>query len=441
MPNGKIFGRLAKRGREAYKPMAGIRLASAVIVAWLIPHGVSAQTSLVMNSVTPNGNNVSCVEERGMIHLEANSTLYDKRFVLRYPEKSASWNGRLLVGSHGGTGGLSRSQTGTITDTGETALDDVIGANALDQGYAYASVDRDGIGGTREGLAVTYAFTVAVRTRLQKVFGRMPARIYLAGLSAGGAITRYAAEDPVPHFDGALIIAGGGGAALPQLERQGLLAASWPDVDPAKHPTLSLTDPKVQAYAAAIGTPVEARRLWPFVGSRQSIDGFRNTLEQLGLKGLSDQQLRAFKMNDYRKNAVFTANVTKVRTENMTGKVTIPVIEVVGTYDDIAISGVREYHDRLHAVSKIAGQPTPGDRHRLYQVEGVWHISTDDDAIGSFQYTMSQMGLDRKSQNELAAGGTYIPTVQQAFTYLNQWVSDGKTPPSDQIVKSGEPLH
>ena len=440
MRNGLVMGRRRKRWLAEFTRVAGIHLAMALIVGWLIPHSLSAQTSLVMNSVKPNGRDVSCVEERGMIHLEANSTRYDKRFVLRYPEKMSAWNGRLLVGAHGGTGGLSRSRTGNITDTGETALDDVIGSNALDQGYAYASVDRDGIGGSREGLALTYAFTEAVRARLQKVFGRTPAKTYLAGLSAGGAIVRYAAEDPAPHYDGALIIAGLGGAAMPQLERQAQLAALWPEVDPIKHRDLPLTSPKVKAYAAAIGTPVEARRLWPFVGSRQSLDGFRKTIEQLGLKGLSDQQLRTFKMSSYRKNAPFLANVAKIQTENTTGKVTIPVLEVVGTYDDIVVNGVREYSERARSVSKTTAKPTPADKHRLYQVEGVWHISVDDDAISSFQYTMSQMGLDRKTQDELAEGGTYIPTVQQAFACLNQWVSEGKTPPPDQTIKSGEPL-
>lgn len=440
MRNGIGLGKCRKRRLAGFTPVVGIRLAMALLVGWLIPYSLSAQTSWVMNSVTPNGRGVPCVEERGLIHLEANGTNYDKRFVVRYPEKTSEWNGRLLVGAHGGTGGLSRSRTGNITDTGETALDDVIGSNALDQGYAYASVDRDGIGGTREGLALTYAFTEAVRARLQKVFGRTPARTYLAGLSAGGAIVRYAAEDPAPHYDGALIIAGGGGAAMPQLERQAQLAVLWPEVDPIKHPDLPLTNPNVKAYAAAIGTPVEARRLWPFVGSRQSIDGFRKTLEQLGLKGLSDQQLRTFKVSSYRKNTPFMANVTKAQMENTTGKVTMPVLEVVGTFDDIVISGVREYNDRVRTLSKTAAKPTPADRHRLYQVEGVWHISVNDDAIGSFQYTMSQMGLDRKAQDQLAEGGTYIPTVQQTFAYLDQWVSEGKMPPPDQMVKSGEPL-
>jgi pimeloyl-ACP methyl ester carboxylesterase len=380
------------------------------------------------------------VEERGTIRLEAGGVPYEKRFVLRFPEKAADWNGRLLIGAHGGTGGVSRSRTGNVTDTGETALDDVVGAYALEKGYAYASVDRNGIGGTREGLALTYAFTEAVRARLQAVHGRTPAQVYLAGLSAGGAIARYAAEDPAPRYSGVLIIAGGGGAAQPQLEQQAKLAALWPEVDPAKHPDRPLTHPKVKAYAEAVGTPPDARPFWVFTGARQSPETFRKTLEQYGLTGLTDQQALNFRMKDHRNNAAFMAHMARLQAENTTGKVTIPTIEVAGTYDHLAIGGILEYKTRVLAASRTASKPAPADLHRLYRVAGVWHISADDDAVPSFQYIMSQMGLSEDVQDQLAMGGTYIPTVQEALDHLDRWVVDGKTPPPDQTVKPKEPL-
>jgi len=376
----------------------------------------------------------------GGIGIEIDGKRYEKRFVLRYPEKGSNWNDRLLVGAHGGAGGLSRSRSGNIIDTGETALDDLIGEHALDQGYAYASVDRDGIGGTREGRAVTYAFTEAVRERLRKVYGKHPVRTYLAGFSAGGAIARYAAEDTSPRYDGIVIIAGGSGDAMPLLERQAQMAVLWPDVDPVKNPDLPTTHPKIKAYAAAVATPLDARRLWPFVGARQNMDNLRKSLEQMGLTGLPDSQLRNFRVKDHTQNATFAANLAKAQTANPTGKINVPVIEVTGTYDDIAMSGILAYKERVRAISKSGAKPVPADIHRLYQVEGVWHISVEDDAIPGFQYTMSQMGLDRAVQDQLTVGGTYIPTVREAIEHLDRWVSNGKTPPPDQTVKSREAL-
>ena len=66
----------------------------------------------------------------------------------------AKWNGSLVIGAHGGSGGDAIDRSGKVYGTSETALDDVIGDYAFANGFAYASVDRDGIGGTRRGLRV-----------------------------------------------------------------------------------------------------------------------------------------------------------------------------------------------------------------------------------------------------------------------------------------------
>ena len=404
------------------------------------PHPVRAQTSYVRTIIAPNQADVPLVEERGMIRITANGKDYEKRYVLRYPETDSQWNQKLLIGAHGGSGGVLYYRNGWIMGTDETALDDVIAAYALDGGYAYASVDRNGIGGTREGLALTYAFTRLIRERVQEIYGRQASYVYLAGLSAGGAITRYAAEDPDPQYDGVVIIAGGGGGTSPQLERQAKLVTLWPEVAPSKYPDRPLTHASVKAYASAIGTPVEARPFWPFVGAGHSLDGFRQTLERYGLTGLTDKQLKNFRMKHHRKNTTFMDNVARAQATSATGRVTIPTIEVVGTYDDIVIAGVLAYKEQVKKVSKKASRPTPADRHRLYQVAGVWHISTDDDAIYSFQYIMGRMGLSEEAQDRLEKGDTYIPTVHEALGYLDQWVTAQTPPPSDQTVQPGEKL-
>ena len=62
-------------------------------------------------------------------------------------------------------------------------------------------------------------------------------------------------------------MAGAGGDLPTRLARQKTLAALWPGIDPKTHPGLPATDPKVAAFAEAIGTPVAARRLWPYTAS------------------------------------------------------------------------------------------------------------------------------------------------------------------------------
>ena len=77
----------------------------------------------------------------------------------------STWNGSLVIGAHGGSGGNNFDRSGKVIGTDETALDDVIGRYALSKGFVYASVDRDGSGGGRAGLGLTTQFTNLVRDR------------------------------------------------------------------------------------------------------------------------------------------------------------------------------------------------------------------------------------------------------------------------------------
>ncbi len=219
----------------------------------------------------------------------------EKRFVLRLPAK---WNGSLVIGAHGGSGGNAVDRSGKVYATSETALDDVIGQYAFAQGFAYASVDRDGVGGSDDGAAADgRRFSRKADAEILKRTNLLPDRRYLVGLSAGGGITRRIAEDtPAGAFDGALIIAGAGGDVITRLDRQQRMAALWPLIDPRAHFGLTDTDPKIVAFAEAIGTPVAARRLWPYTGA----------------------------------SAVAAASRPPGTVENSTAQPSIPVIEVVG---------------------------------------------------------------------------------------------------------------
>jgi pimeloyl-ACP methyl ester carboxylesterase len=328
------------------------------------------------------------IQLKGMVALDVDGARVPKRFVIRLP---GNWHGSLVIGAHGGSGGDALDRSGKVYATSETALDDVIGDYALGKGFAYASVDRDGIGGTRAGYALTTQFAELAKGRVR------PARTYIVGLSAGGGIARMIAEATSAPFDAALIVAGAGGDVITRLDRQLRIAPLWPLIDPRAHAGLSDRDPRIVAYAEAIGTPVEARRLWPYTGA----------------------------------TAVAAASRPPASVENSTARPSIPVIEVVGTWDDIVIREVRAYRDRIE----------PKERHRLYQVEGVWHMSGDDDGVAGFQYAAeSRMKLDKDVADAMGEGPSYIPTVREAFDHLVRWVEKRTVPPPSQTVKPNAKL-
>ena len=331
---------------------------------------------------------------KGLVSVEVNGQRLEKRYVLRTP---SNWNGSLVIGAHGGGGGNNFDRSGKVIGTDETALDDVIGRHALASGFIYASVDRDGCGNGRPGLSLTTQFTSHVRGEMSRRGFSTPLRTYIVGLSAGGGIARMAAEEMPTPFDGALLIAAAGGDAVTRLDRQTRIAALWPLIDPRAHFGIPSNDPKITAYAEATGTPVEARRLWPYTGA----------------------------------GAVAARSRPADTVENSTAKPNIRVIEVVGTWDDLVIREVRAYANRVE----------PKDRHRLYQVEGVWHMSGDDDGVMSFQYIAeSRMKLDKDVADAMGESPSYLPTVREAFDHLVRWVDKGVAPPPSQTVKPNTPL-
>jgi pimeloyl-ACP methyl ester carboxylesterase len=326
---------------------------------------------------------------KGLVTIDVDGKAVAKRFVIRVPDK---WNGSLVIGAHGGSGGDAVDRTGKVYATSETALDDVIGDHAFASGFAYASVDRGGIGGTRSGYALTMQFATLAREEVARLAKATPLRMYVVGLSAGGGITRMIAEAMPTPFDGAIIIAGAGGDVITRMDRQQRIAALWPLIDPRAHYGLSDRDPKIVSYAEANGTPAAARRLWPYTGA----------------------------------SAVAAASRPAGAVENSTAEPSIPVIEVVGTWDDLVIRELRAY----------AGRVDPARRHRLYEVEGVWHMSGDDDGVQGFQYAAeSRMKLDKDVADAMGEGPSYIPTVREAFDYLVRWVEKGAAPPASQTIK------
>ena len=374
----------------------GILFAVSLLLASL------AEAQPVLSAVTEtaveNGRQL-----KGLVSLAVDGKAVDKRFVIRVPDAKAAarqvpaWNGSLVIGAHGGSGGNNFDRSGNVIGTDETALDDVIGRHALVNGFAYASFDRDGAISASGGLRLTYAFTEVAKAEVARLLGRAPSRVYLVGLSMGGGITRLAAEDPQMAFAGTLIVAGAGGDLVTRLDRITKMAALWPLIDPRAHAGLPSSDPGIRSYAAATGTSVEARRLWPYTGA----------------------------------GAVAAAARPPTAMEETTGEVRVPTIEVAGTWDDLVIRELRAYNTRVQ----------PRHLHRLYQVNRVWHMSGDDDGVQGFQHAAEmRMRLDKDVADALGEGPSYIPTVREAFGHLVSWVETGSAPPANQTVKPGTRL-
>ncbi len=383
--------------RHAWLPSLSLAAVLAVAFAaeaWPVPAAAAQPPSPFAAAATTTADGV--VQLKGTVPLAVAGAAVAKRFVLRYP--ATGWNGSLVVGAHGGSGGNNFDPAGKVIGTDETALDDVIGAHAVARRFAYASVDRDGAVNAADGLALTTQFGDLVSVEIGRRLGRAPARRYLLGLSMGGGIARAAAETAGTPYAGVVIVAGANGDAPTRATRHARLAELWPGIDPKTHPGLAANDPKVTAFAAAIGTPVAARRLWPYTAS-----------------------------------GAVRAAASPARPDpggNSTGVVHVPTIEVAGTWDDFVITELKAYRARV----------SPVDKHRLYLVEGVWHMSGDDDGVQSFMYIASRLGLDPDVARAMSEGPSYLPTVRDAFDRLVAWVERGEAPPPSQTIEPGQLL-
>lgn len=375
-----------------------LRLSACLTTAALAlgaPPALLAQAAAIGSLTGTETRTGDVIELKGTVPLTVAGQPVAKRFVLRYP--AAGWNGALVIGAHGGSGGNDFDPTGKVIGTDETALDDVIGRHAVASHFAYASVDRDGAIDAKGGLALTNQFADLAAAEVQRRLKRAPARRYLLGLSMGGGIARVAAETPGTPYAGVVIVAGAGGDLPTREARQKELARLWPQIDPKTHPGLPASDPKVVAFAEAIGTPVEARRLWPYTATG-AINAASRPPASPG--------------------------------ESSTGRPQVPTIEVDGTWDDFVVKELRAYSARV----------SPAERHRLYLVDGVWHMSGDDDGVQSFMYIASRMKLDPDVAKAMGEGPSYLPTVREAFDRLVAWVEKGEAPPANQTVKPGQPL-
>ncbi|MGI8929461.1 MAG: tannase/feruloyl esterase family alpha/beta hydrolase [Candidatus Limnocylindrales bacterium] len=123
---------------------------------------------------------------------------HDSQFVIRLP---STWNGKLVI-------------TGAPGVRRQYANDVVISDWVLARGYAYASTDKGNGGATffKDGDEPGDAFaewhrrvtelTIAAKSTVQQHYGVDPVRTYLAGVSNGGYLVRWALENRPELYDG-----------------------------------------------------------------------------------------------------------------------------------------------------------------------------------------------------------------------------------------------
>ena len=125
---------------------------------------------------------------------------HDSQFVIRIPD---AWNGKVVI-------------TGAPGVRGQYANDLVIGDWVLAQGYAFASTDKGNMGASfwddgstpggsiREWHQRVTELAVATRDTVTKVRAHRPSRMYMAGISNGGYLTRWQLENRPDLYDGGL---------------------------------------------------------------------------------------------------------------------------------------------------------------------------------------------------------------------------------------------
>lgn len=305
-----------------------------------------------------------------------------RRFVLRHPARFPDWNGTLVIGAHRGLGGIRRGADGEELGTGETELDDLVGWWALDEGFAWASFDRAGLGAGPEGYRLTEAFARLMFDQVRPRLAKDPERTILLGYGAGGGLARYAAAAEDETFDGVTLVAAtlaDPEAAARRREARLALAPDWaslPSDAPATSDPGAAPPPSLAAYADAAGMPPEGRRFWPF----------------------HDALAAAYPV------PVLPGPPALLRR---------PVVEVVGALDDFVLPEVLSYRERTQEAGSAA-------LHDLRLVPGAWRFDPEDDALNEIRAQAKALGLTPTQQAALATGARLAAPVRRALTDLDR---------------------
>ncbi|HYN66238.1 MAG TPA: tannase/feruloyl esterase family alpha/beta hydrolase [Ornithinibacter sp.] len=331
---------------------------------------------------------------------------HDSQFVIRIPD---AWDGKVVI-------------TGAPGVRGQYANDLVIGDWVLAQGYAFASTDKGNTGANfwddgsspggsiREWHRRVTELAVATRDTVTKVRAKRPSRMYMAGISNGGYLTRWQLENRPHLFDGGLDWEGT------------LFRANGPNLftylpTALKHYPAYAATGDAAAHDAMIGAGFApgSEFLWPFHHAvywdvtqrwyREELDPTWDGDLKAGVPFCVSGTANCDADYDYasRPRAVKDA----VRSISLTGRIRKPLITIHGTLDTLLPTATdSDVYDRL------VDRQGEGKRHRYYRIEDGTHT---DGLYPAFPDRLRPL----------------LPCARTAFGVLTQWVEDGVRPPPD----------
>ncbi len=331
---------------------------------------------------------------------------HDSQFVMRFPD---AWNGKLVI-------------TGAPGVRKQYSVDRAISDWAVAHGYAYAATDKGNSGNTfyTDGKAPGDAIlewhlrvtqlTVAMKKTVKQVYGRVPRRTYMTGISNGGYLTRWALEHHPDLYDGG--VDWEGTLFTPQ---HNLL--TYLPVALKHYPTYFATGSRADHDAMiAAGFARGSEPLWNYhYGVYWDLTQrlYREELDPSydgGLSGgvplcqagtLPPGTCDADYVYAHRPKAVKDA-IARV---SLTGKIGKPMLTLHGTYDSLL--PIKEDSDVYVPMIRKAGK---GSMHRYYRIAGGNHV-------------------DQLADDFPATTRPILPCYYDALVALDAWVTKGAAPP------------
>ena len=237
---------------------------------------------------------------------------------------------------------------------------------ALDQGFAWASFDRAGLGAGPDAYRLTEAFARLMFDQIRPRLAVEPERIILLGYGEGGGLARHAAAAPEETLDGVVLVAATLGDPEGAARRRAARLALAGERE--------ASEAGLAAYAAAAGVGTEGSRFWPFYDAAAAAP-----------------------------SPVLPAPPATLRR---------PVVEVVGALDDFVLPEVLSYRDRVQAAGTA-------QLHELRLVEGAWRVGPGDGAVEEIQAWAEELGLSAADRAALATGRSLAPEVRKALSDLD----------------------
>ncbi|WP_425484532.1 tannase/feruloyl esterase family alpha/beta hydrolase [Haloechinothrix aidingensis] len=338
---------------------------------------------------------------------------HDSQFVIRLPDQ---WNGGVVV-------------TGAPGVREQYANDFIIGDRVLDRGYAFASTDKGNVGtefyrdGDRPGDAVAEwnervtELTRATKAVARQLYGHMPRRTYVAGISNGGYLARWQLENRHHLYDGGVDWEG----TLWRPDGPNLF--TYLPTALREYPDYALTGDE-EAHDAMIdaGFAPGSEFLWEYHYGvywdltqriyREEFDPGYDGDTEAGTPFCRPGTPQCDADYDYhhRPESVHDA-VEKV---SLTGRIQRPMITLHGTLD--ALLPIRTDSD---VYAEMVREAHRAKRFRYYRIEGGNHV---DGLHAAYPERLRPM----------------LPCFRSAFEALEGWVTDRRNPPDSATVPEPE---